>query len=77
VRYWLARVPETARPDLRAEGPVLTREDALWLNRVTFGLDEATVAQYRLLGREGFSTHSLRIGARCPMRLQPRSRRCR
>ena len=43
-----------ARPDLRPEGPVLTREDALWLNRVTFGLDAATVAQYRLLGREGF-----------------------
>jgi len=48
-----------ARPDLRPEGPVLTREDALWLNRVTFGLDAATVAQYRLLGREGFLSAQL------------------
>jgi len=34
--------------------PVLRREDALWLERVTFGLDSATVADYRRLGREHF-----------------------
>ncbi len=34
--------------------PVLRREDALWLQRVTFGLDSATVADYRRLGRERY-----------------------
>jgi hypothetical protein len=36
------------------ELPVLHREDMLWLERVSFGLDGVTVAQYRRLGREGF-----------------------
>jgi len=34
--------------------PALHRDDALWLERVTFGLDSASVAQYRRLGRQGF-----------------------
>jgi uncharacterized protein (DUF1800 family) len=34
--------------------PVLHRADALWLERVTFGLDSDSVAQYRRLGRERF-----------------------
>ena len=36
-------------------GPTeLTRGELRWLGRVTFGLDTATVARYRLLGREKF-----------------------
>ncbi len=34
--------------------PVLHREDMLWLERVSFGLDTETVADYRRLGRERF-----------------------
>ncbi len=34
--------------------PVLRRDDALWLERVTFGLDSATVADYQRLGREHY-----------------------
>src|SRR5260370_18135615 len=30
--------------------PVLRREDTLWLERVTFGLDSARVPEYRRLG---------------------------
>ena len=39
--------------------PVLHREDTLWLGRVTFGLDSASVAEYRRLGRERFLEHQL------------------
>ncbi len=39
--------------------PVLHREDMLWLERVTFGLDSSTVAEYRRLGRERFLDHQL------------------
>jgi uncharacterized protein (DUF1800 family) len=34
--------------------PVLHRTDMLWLERISFGLDSASVADYRRLGREGF-----------------------
>ena len=34
--------------------PVLHRDDTLWLERVTFGLDSSSVAEYRRLGRERF-----------------------
>jgi uncharacterized protein (DUF1800 family) len=34
--------------------PVLRREDSLWLERVNFGLDSASVADYRRLGRERY-----------------------
>lgn len=44
--------------------PVLRREDALWLERVTFGLDGASVAEYRQLGRERFLERQL--SARSP-----------
>jgi uncharacterized protein (DUF1800 family) len=37
-----------------ASAPVLRRDDALWLERVTFGLDSVTVADYRRLGRERY-----------------------
>ncbi len=47
--------PELRRPDAAAVVlPVLRREDMLWLERASFGLDSATVADYRRLGRERF-----------------------
>src|SRR5271166_1378522 len=39
--------------------PALHREDVRWLERVTFGLDGATVAEYRRLGRERFLDRQL------------------
>jgi uncharacterized protein (DUF1800 family) len=39
--------------------PFLNRADALWLQRVTFGLDSVTVADYRRLGRERFLEREL------------------
>jgi uncharacterized protein (DUF1800 family) len=42
--------------------PVLHREDTLWLERVTFGLDSSSVAEYRRLGRERFLEHQLYAG---------------
>jgi hypothetical protein len=47
------------RPGASSELPVLRREDMLWLERVSFGLDGTTVAQYRRLGREGFLERQL------------------
>jgi uncharacterized protein (DUF1800 family) len=45
----------TGAPQARtAPLPVLRREDVLWLERVTFGLDSTTVAAYQALGRERF-----------------------
>src|SRR6266516_1250088 len=37
----------------------LTRGDLRWLERVTFGIDNATVAAYRRLGREKFLDEQL------------------
>jgi uncharacterized protein (DUF1800 family) len=42
--------------------PVLHRDDMLWLQRVSFGLDSATVADFRRLGRERFLDAQLRAG---------------
>lgn len=42
--------------------PVLRREDALWLGRVGFGIDSASIALYRNLGRERFL--EMQLGAR-------------
>jgi len=39
--------------------PVLHREDALWLERVTFGMDSAAVADYRRLGRARYLDEQL------------------
>lgn len=39
--------------------PILRRDDALWLSRVSFGLDSASVADYRRLGRERFLDRQL------------------
>src|SRR5689334_11672260 len=37
----------------------LSREDALWLDRVTYGLDSATVARFRELGKKRFLEEQL------------------
>jgi len=51
------------RPDASASVlPVLHREDMLWLERVSFGLDSATVADYRRLGRARFLDAQLHPG---------------
>ncbi len=39
--------------------PVLHREDMLWLERVSFGLDTVSVAQYRHLGRAQYLEYEL------------------
>ena len=39
--------------------PVLHREDTLWLERVAFGFDSASVDEYRRLGRRRFLDHQL------------------
>jgi uncharacterized protein (DUF1800 family) len=52
----LVAVPAASRP----AGPAaLTRGELRWLGRVTFGIDTATVARYRLLGREKFLDEQL------------------
>jgi uncharacterized protein (DUF1800 family) len=52
--------PELNRPDAASAAlPVLHREDMLWLERVTFGLDGAIVDEYRKLGRERFLERQL------------------
>ncbi len=51
---------EVHRPEAAgATLPVLHRDDMLWLERVTFGLDSATVDEYRKLGRERFLERQL------------------
>ncbi len=42
-----------------AGSPSLSRGDLRWLNRVTFGIDAATVARYQRLGREKFLDQQL------------------
>jgi uncharacterized protein (DUF1800 family) len=39
--------------------PILHRSDMLWLERTSFGLDSASVAEYRRLGREEFLNRQL------------------
>ena len=46
-------------PDKAAALPVLRRDDTLWLERASFGLDSATVASYRRLGRAEFLARQL------------------
>ena len=51
---------ELNRPDgAGAALLVLHREDMLWLERVSFGLDSATVDEYRKLGRARFLERQL------------------
>jgi uncharacterized protein (DUF1800 family) len=49
-------VPAASRPAALA---ALTRGELRWLGRVTFGIDTATVARYRALGREKFLDEQL------------------
>ncbi|HEX6464543.1 MAG TPA: DUF1800 family protein, partial [Vicinamibacterales bacterium] len=53
----------TANPALRASErhpAALTRGNLQWLSRVTFGVDTATVAEFRRVGRERFLDEQLR-----------------
>jgi uncharacterized protein (DUF1800 family) len=52
--------PDAKRPAATAQAlPVLHREDILWLGRVAFGIDSASVAEYHSLGRERFLEQQL------------------
>jgi len=53
-----ASVVEHPAPPSPATSP-LTREDLRWLNRVTFGIDNASLARYRQLGRGPFLEEQL------------------
>jgi uncharacterized protein (DUF1800 family) len=46
-------------PAIASSGDVLNRDDALWLERVTYGLDSATVKRFRELGRRRFLDEQL------------------
>ena len=46
-------------PSARAAGATLSREDALWLERVTYGLTTATVSEYLKLGRRRYLDEQL------------------
>ena len=47
-----------ARP-VHAEDALLKKEDALWLDRVTYGLNTPTVERFKALGRRGFLDEQL------------------
>ena len=49
-----------ATPKTSMPLPVLHREDVLWLERVSFGLDTVSVTEYRRLGRSEYLEHELR-----------------
>ena len=46
--------------------PALTADDVRWLNSVTFGIDVATVARYRQLGRTRFLSEQLQQSTEDP-----------
>ncbi|HEX3396875.1 MAG TPA: DUF1800 domain-containing protein [Steroidobacteraceae bacterium] len=56
-------VSRDARDAAAAPLRAMRREDALWLERVSFGLDSASVESYRQLGRERFLERQLHPGA--------------
>ena len=47
-------------PAADSPAPVIGKDDLLWLNRVTYGAGEATITQFRALGREKFLAVQLR-----------------
>ena len=55
----LAAALLSAAPAARTP-PALTSGDLRWLGRVTFGIDSASVAEYRRVGREKFLDEQLR-----------------
>jgi uncharacterized protein (DUF1800 family) len=50
------------QPARQSSSMTLKREDVLWLDRVSFGLDSQVLAEYRRLGRQGFLDEQLRSG---------------
>src|SRR5437868_5052466 len=62
----VARAPMAAAPKTT---PTITRGDLRWLERVTFGINEAIVARYELLGREKFLDDQLHPAAADPKEL--------
>ena len=58
-RSGVAAADAAASRGAAAELPVLHRQDTLWLQRVTFGLDSRGVADYRRLGRARFLARQL------------------
>ncbi len=56
----VATAPAAGERRAAAVLPALNREDVQWLQRVTFGLDSATLADYRRLGRERYLDRQLR-----------------
>jgi uncharacterized protein (DUF1800 family) len=68
-RWLIACVPALAFAlvGVQAAAPAaLSRGDVRWLDRVTFGVDAATVAQYQRLGREKFLDEQLHPPASDP-----------
>src|SRR5713226_7296444 len=59
----LVGIPAASTPAVPAP---LTRADRRWLGRVTFGIDTASVARYRALGREKFLDEQLHPPASDP-----------
>jgi uncharacterized protein (DUF1800 family) len=59
-------VPTASTPPKAAQ---LSRGELRWLSRVTFGIDSATLARYRMLGREKFLDEQLHPPADDPPRL--------
>ena len=62
----LVAVPAASKSTVPA---LLTRGELRWLGRVTFGIDTATVARYRALGRERFLDEQLHPPASDPANL--------
>jgi uncharacterized protein (DUF1800 family) len=62
----LVAAPAASRP---AVPVTLTRGELRWLTRVTFGIDTATVARYRAVGREKFLDEQLHPPASDPANL--------
>jgi uncharacterized protein (DUF1800 family) len=58
IAMTLASTALTAPADARAAVP-LARDDIAWLQRASFGLDSASIARYRLLGRMRFLDEQL------------------
>lgn len=55
-----ASTPKKSASNNTVTNKALTQEDVRWLNRVTYGIDGATVAQYQALGRKAFLDMQLR-----------------
>src|SRR5471032_2654144 len=66
VLVGLIGVPTVSTPSVSVP---LTRGDLRWLARVTFGINTATVARYRALGREKFLDEQLHPPASDPANL--------